>query len=330
MTKNLLIIGGTVFLGRHLVRIAGERGHKVTTFNRGNHILAEQDEIERIIGDRNTDLGLLSGRRFDAVIDCCGMEAEQVAKSAEALKDSCSSYVFISSISAFENFKNAGMTETAKRKLTPKGEEQDYGSEKAWSENVVDEHFKDRALIIRPGLIVGPYDPTDRFTYWVHRVAKGGLVLAPGRPERPIQFIDVKDLAGWIIRLVEAEIAACFNASGPGYELSMAYFLNTVKEVCCSQPEFEFVDDEKLLACGLKPWTEMPLWIPEKEEDYFGFMRIDCNRAQNAGLSYRTLYETIEDVLAWDNSRNYEKEPAKAGLSPEKESELLATLVAPR
>ena len=325
---NILIIGGSVFLGRHLVAACRQSEHRVTLFNRGNSIPAEQANLEHIKGDRKTDLPLLAGRRWDAVIDTCGMDPETVGLSANALKDSSDLYVYISSISAFENFSKPGMTEGAPAKLTPKEQEQDYGSNKAWSEKEVVDALGKHALIIRPGLIVGRYDPTDRFTYWVRRVARGGKILAPGRPERSIQFIDVRDLSEWIIRLVEAKIWGTFNVTGPGFPLSMREFLYTCREIARSNAEFVFVDDEKLTALDIQPWMELPLWIPESDREHAGFLQIDCLRAQNTGLSYRTLAETVEDTLEWDKTRD-QKTPLKAGLSSEKEKSLLSVLVAP-
>ncbi|MBX9686965.1 MAG: NAD-dependent epimerase/dehydratase family protein [Candidatus Obscuribacterales bacterium] len=213
---KLLIIGGTVFLGRQIVKAALEAGHQVSTFNRGNHILEEQASVERLIGDRNIDLSILSTKKWDAVIDCCGMEAQQLEISCRALKNSVSTYAYISSVSAYDNFRNIGMTEHAALKLTPEELEQDYGSGKAHSEETLLKQFPKNSLIIRPGLLVGPFDPTDRFTYWPHRIKEGGRVLAPGRAERPVQFIDVRDLAEWIIRLLEADLLGIYHVTGPG------------------------------------------------------------------------------------------------------------------
>lgn len=325
---NILIIGGTVFLGRHLVAACRDAGHTITLFNRGNQQLEEHSDLEKIKGDRTSDLTLLSGRKWDAVIDTCGIDPETVQQSAQALSASTKCYVYISSISAFDNFRRGGMTEAAPARLIPKSEAQDYGSNKAWSEKAVGEVFGRQALIIRPGLIVGRYDPSDRFTYWVRRIAQGGRILAPGRQDRQIQFIDVRDLSEWIIRLIDARITGTFNVTGPGFPLSMQEFLHTTREVCKSNSEFNFVDDEKLVALDVKPWSELPLWIPESDSDFFGFLQIDCLRAQNTGLSYRTIAETVEDTLAWDQTRD-KTVPLKAGLAPDRERELLSALIAP-
>lgn len=320
---NLLIIGGTVFLGRHLVTAASASGHIVTTFNRGNHNLPEQKEIERIIGDREKSLDALKGRKWDAVIDVCGMEPEVVAKSADFLKDSVEKYVFISSISAFDNFREIGMTERSRAKLLPPEAEQDYGSKKAHCEKIVSEIYNDKALNIRPGLIVGAYDESDRFTYWVRRVSQGGVIIAPGRPERQIQFIDVRDLAEWIIRMVEAGMHGTYCATGPAYTLSMEQFLQSCKQTCKSNARFVWLSDEMLSKAEVQPWVELPLWIPDSNAEFIGFTQIDCRKAQNCGLSYRTIDETIEYTLNWDSKRD-QSVPLKAGLPQSKESALLS------
>lgn len=322
---NLLILGGSVFLGRHLVAAAREAGHKVTIFNRGNHSLPEQDDIEQIRGDRQSDLKLLQGRNWDAVVDTCGMEPDVVAASGKALKDGTGHYVFISSISAYDNFRQIGMRESAPTKLIPLDEAQDYGSNKAHCERVVSELYKDSALIIRPGLIVGRYDPSDRFTYWVRRINTGGNILAPGRPERFVQFIDVRDLSEWIIRMTEANLSGTYNATGPGFPLSMEQLLKKCREISKSNTSFTWASDEELSEIGVTPWTELPLWIPETDQEHIGFMQIDCSKAQDRGLSYRTLDETIEDTLSWDKTRG-KSEALKAGLTLEKETSLLTQL----
>lgn len=322
---NLLIIGGTVFLGRHLVQAALQAGHNVTTFNRGNHELAEQADVEKLIGDRN-NFEVPQDRTWDAVIDTCGMEPEVVSISAEKLSDLVGRYVFISSISAFDNFREAGMTEAAPARLIPPDSAQDYGSRKAYCEKVVNETYSNEALVIRPGLIVGPYDPSDRFTYWVRRIARGGQVIAPGRPSRPVQFIDVQDLAEWIIRMVQAKMAGTYNATGPGYEFTMKELLQNCKEASESQAELIWIDDENLLDAGVTPWTEMPLWIPESEAEFVGFMQVDCNKAMNRGLSYRRPLQTIDTILQWDSERD-PLVPLKAGIDSNKEKQILASFV---
>jgi 2'-hydroxyisoflavone reductase len=322
---NLLIIGGTVFLGRQFVLSALEAGHKVTTLNRGNHNLAEQSGVERLIGDRNI-IEILANRTWDAVIDTCGMEPEVVAKSAEFLKDSVGKYIFISSISAFDNFREIEMDERAPARLLPADAQQDYGSRKAHCEKIVTDIYGKRCLIIRPGLICGRWDPTDRFTYWPHRILQGGKALAPGRPDRPIQFIDVRDISEWVLRLAGVDIYGIFNTTGPGYTYTMKQLLKECVELSESQTELVWVPDEKLVEAKVTPWSELPLWIPESDGDFAGFMQIDCTRAQNTGLSYRRPGETVAEVIRW-LSEEKRPTPLKAGIDPEKEKKLLSGFV---
>jgi len=319
---NLLVIGGTIFLGRHLVRTALAAGYKVTTFNRGTYNLPEQNNVEQIHGDRTRDLQLLEGRHWDAVIDTCGMEASSVESSVEFFSRSTAKYVFISSISAFHNFRELNMTEKAEARILRVDQQQDYGSQKARCEQIVSERFAKNALLIRPGLIVGPYDATDRFTYWPQRISSGGEILAPGQENRHIQFIDVRDLSEWVIRIIASGKSGLFNATGPGFVYTMQQFLHDCISVCGVESKLTWMPDEKLKQAEVKPWTELPLWIPESDTEYRGFMEIDCSKAQNTGLSYRSPSQTIQDTLQWYRSVAAGRE-LKAGLSAEKERELL-------
>lgn len=320
---KVLILGGTVFLGRHIVTAALHAGHDVTTFNRGTNSLEEQNKVENLIGDRTGDLSVLAGKSWDAVIDTCGYAPQVVAKSAAALKNAVGSYAFISSISVYKGFPTEGMDETARVKSIEDGDEAEYGSLKAGCEQEVEKAFGDGALIIRPGLIVGPYDPTDRFTYWPTRVSKGGRVAAPGDPEKNIQFIDVRDLAKWTIHLIETKTTGIFNATGPQEPLTMRTFLNECNAVGGNFAQFVWLSDEKVLQAGVAPWMDMPLWIPASDEEYQYFQSMDCTKAHKAGLKYSPLSATIKDTLKWDASRAPSDE-RKAGLRPEQESKLLA------
>lgn len=320
---KLLVIGGTVFLGRHIVSAALAAGHEVTTFNRGTHSLEEQKHVEKLNGDRTKDLSALSRRNWDAIIDTCGYEPEVVAKSANAMKEAVENYTFISSISVYKGFRTKGMDETAKVKSIDDGDEAEYGSLKAGCERVVEQVFGEKALIIRPGLIVGPFDPTDRFTYWPTRVSKGGPIAAPGDPDKDIQFIDVRDLAKWTIHLIESRSSGVFNATGPKEPLTMRTFLNECNAVSGNSAQFVWLSDEKVLEAGVAPWMEMPLWIPASDEEHRYFQTIDCSKAHRAGLAYSSLSKTIKDTLTWDASRN-PNEARKAGLKPEQEAKLLA------
>lgn len=326
---NLLILGGTVFLGRHLVDAGVAAGHKVTTFNRGNNRLPEQADIEQITGDRGQNLDRLAGRKWDAVIDTCGYTPDVVAASCEALKDAVETYVFMSSISAYQDFRSIGMDETAPLRVKPEGGEDDYGSLKAACEKEVARVLGDRGVSIRAGLIVGPYDSTDRFTYWPTRVGKGGKVLAPGDPESQLQFIDVRDLSQWIVKLIAAGTThgtdrhIAYNATGPDYGLSMKHFLEECKAATGSDAEFVWMSDTELESAKVESFSEMPLWIPQSNEDFRGFMKVDCTKAHLKGLTYRRLADTIRDTRAWDAARGASA-PRKAGLSSQREEELLA------
>lgn len=327
---KILIIGGTRFLGRHLVESALARRHVVTLFNRG---LTNPDlfpQVETILGDREKDLSEVLGYEWDAVIDTCGYVPRIVRLSASTLEGSVDRYVFISSISVYAGFSKIGIDES-----DPVGKMEDetveeitgetYGPLKALCEQTVQDIFgDDRTLIIRPGLIVGPYDPTDRFTYWPVRVARGGDVLAPEKPEAPIQIIDGRDLSDFIIRLVEENASGIFNATGPDYELSMGAMLETCKQASNSDADFKWAPVEFLTRHEVAPWSDMPVWIPNTEEDA-GFSRVDISKAVNAGLKFRPLAETVRDTLEWAATRPSDRE-WRAGLSADREAKLLAAL----
>lgn len=324
---RLLILGGTVFLGRHLVDAALARGHAVTTFTRGQHSAVLPPAVERLQGDRDGDLAALHGRRWDAAIDTSGFVPRVVRASAELLADTVGHYTFISSVSAYRDFSAPGMDERAPvaTLADPHVEEvtgDTYGALKALCEQTAEAALAGRVLVVRPGLIVGPYDPTDRFTYWPHRVARGGEVLAPGRPDRPVQFIDARDLAGWIIRMAEAGRVGTYNATGPDAPLAMGRLLEECRAAAGGDATFTWVGDEFLLAQEVGAWMELPLWIPESAADHAGFLAVNCGRAIAAGLTFRPLRETVRDTLAWDATRPADHD-WQAGLRPERETELL-------
>lgn len=324
---KLLILGGTVFLGRHLVASARARGHVVTLFNRGNHPELFPD-VENLRGDRTGDLAALRGRSWDAVLDPSGYVPRFVGAAARLLMDQVERYVFISSISVCADLSRPPRDEAAPVAPLPDGVSLEtmtdwspelYGALKAECERTVESILPGRALNIRPGLIVGPYDPSDRFTYWPHRVAQGGNVLAPGNPGRSIQFIDARDLADWIIRMVEVRQAGVFQATGPDRPLPMRELFQTCLAASGAEAEFTWVDDSFLLDHQVVPYTELPLWIPGEDS---GFNLVDCRKAIASGLCFRPLLETVTDTLAWDRSRP-EDQPRKNGLAPAKEASLL-------
>ena len=233
---RILFIGGTRFLGRHLVESALARRDEVTLFNRGKSNPDLFPHLETIVGDRERDVNSLEGRIWDAVVDTSGYVPRIVRLSAEVLKNNVGRYVFISSISVYSDFKKIGIDEsdpvgTIEDQTVEEITGETYGPLKALCEQAVQEIYKERALIVRPGLIVGPHDPTDRFTYWPVRVARGGEVLAPERPEVPIQIIDVRDLSDFIIQLIEENASGIYNATGPDYELTLGKLLEVSKQV---------------------------------------------------------------------------------------------------
>ena len=328
---NILIIGGTRFLGRHLVNSALERGHTVTLVNRGKTNPDLFPQIETIIGDREHDLHKLAGRAWDAVIDTCGYFPRIVRLSATVLREagSVARYVFISSISVYADFKKVGMNES-----DPVGKIEDesfeeitgesYGPLKALCEKAVQDIYGERALIIRPGLIVGPNDPTDRFTYWPVRVARGGDVLTPETPEVPAQIIDVRDLSDFIIKLIAEKASGIYNATGPDHELTLGTMLEACKQVSGSAANFKWMTVEFMKQNKIEEWSDMPVWVPDTEENQ-GFSRVAISRAIKAGLKFRPLNDTVGDTLAWANTRSADYE-WRAGLKTERENELLGLL----
>lgn len=321
---RLLILGGKKFLGRHLIELAQSRGWDLTLFNRGQTNPDLYPQIETIEGDRDGDLERLSGRTWDAVIDTCGYVPRLVGDSAKALTDSTGHYTFVSTISVYKDDTKRGMNEedevgTLEDPTTEEITELTYGPLKALCETAAEEAMPGRVLNLRPGLIVGPYDSTDRFSYWVDRVARGGDMLCPNPPHRPVQVIDGRDLASWMLDLVQEKITGLVQASG-----NITTFSNTL-ETC---PGFEsirprWVNDDFLIANEVTPWTEFPLWIPGEEN--MGFMEADTARAERMGLTCRPLAETTRDTLKWLRSLPSDRE-WKAGLNAEKEAKLLSRI----
>jgi 2'-hydroxyisoflavone reductase len=326
---KILVIGGTIFVGRHIVQTALSRGHTVTLFNRGKNNPELFPETEKLNGDRNIDIDLLRGKSWDVVIDTCGYVPRVVQKSVEVLKSACGLYVYISTGSVYKDKSKYGITENHEL-LTPRNfdaeemTDETYGELKAACEQVVQLAFAGKSLIIRPGLIVGPHDPTDRFTYWPVRIAAGGKVLAPGNPHRQIQFIDARDLADWTISMIEHKSSGIYNAIGPDYSLSMEHFLNECKFVSESDADFIWIPEDDLLNQGVNRWIDLPLWIPENSDDK-GFLYRDNTRAITAGLQFRPLRKTIMDTLKWWQNERLGSN-LKAGISREREAELLAGL----
>jgi 2'-hydroxyisoflavone reductase len=323
---KILIIGGTRFLGRHLVNSALTRGHEMTLFNRGQSNPGLFPQVETILGDREKDLNLLSGRRWDVVIDTCGYVPRVVGLSAQALREAARLYVFISSISVYADFSKVGITEEdAVGKLVDESVEEitgeTYGPLKALCEKVIESAFPNQALIVRPGLIVGAYDPTDRFTYWPVRVAIGGEILAPEGPQAPVQIIDARDLADFILKLMERKVTGVYHATGPDYPLTLGEVLQTSQEFSGSTINIHWAPNEFLEQHKVEPWSDLPAWFPDLAEN-LGFSRVDISKAIAAGLSFRPLAETVRDTLDWASTRPLDHE-WRAGLDPERETELI-------
>jgi 2'-hydroxyisoflavone reductase len=334
---KLLIIGGTWFVGRHLVEAALARGHEVTLFNRGTHASAARD-VETIAGDRYTDIATLRGRRWDVVVDTCGYVPRAVTAAAEVLCDAVERYVFISSQSVYADVSMRGVDETAPlkqltaeqldeaNKIGTEGQPSYgalYGGLKALCEQAAEQAMPNRVLIVRPGLIVGPQDYTDRFTYWVVRVARGGEVLAPGRPERPVQFIDARDLAEWTVAMSERREAGVFNANRLPDTVTMLDVLDQCKSSSGSDAVFTWVSEAFLHREQVAAWSQMPLWLPEEDAPQLsGFMFVNVDKAIAAGLRIRPLGDTVRDTLTWAR-KELSDGLLKAGIDAEREQALL-------
>ena len=331
--KRLLILGGTGFIGPHMVRYAVERGHEVTIFTRGR---AEADlpDVEHLIGDRNGDLSALENRNWDVVLDNNTQDYRWAQLSTQLLRDAAEQYLFVSSISvylspglAYEHKDRVLyehlINEDSERFSPPEGwqdgDDANYGLMKALSEDIVHAAFPSRATIVRPGLIVGPGDRTDRFTYWPLRIFEGGEVLAPGNPEHANQIIDQRDITEWIVRLAEDGVAGDFNATGPGTRMSMAEMLYGIRAATSAAVEFTWVPEDFLEAQEVRPFGDLPAWAPGAD-----LMYVDVDRALATGLTFRPLAMTSRDTVEWDVTRpEAERSERRAGMSREREREVL-------
>jgi 2'-hydroxyisoflavone reductase len=324
---KILVLGGTVFLGRHLVEAALADGHEMTLFNRGQHNHDLFSEAEKLRGDRDGGLSVLEGRQWDAVIDTCGYVPRVVGQSADLLAGVVENYIFISSISVYADASKPGIDEDSPLAEPEMDTEEitgeTYGPLKVACEQAVEKAFPGRSLIIRPGLIVGPYDPTDRFTYWPFRLSRGGQVVAPEPRDAPAQVIDVRDLSEWIIRLIEQKTAGVLNATGPADAITFGDMLQQCGLEVDSEAILRWLPADKLLEAGVEPWSDLPLWLPGDE--MAGLLATDVSRPLAAGLTFRPLSETARDTLAWAQGRPADHE-WRAGLSAEQEQELLDSL----
>lgn len=316
---RLLVLGGTRFLGRHLVEAALARGDDVTIFTRGRLPVPWGDRVTALAGDRDPQLapGLdaLAAGAWDAVVDCSGYVPRVVEASARLLAARTNRYVFVSSMSVYAKTEQPGMDErTAVATLDDPATEQvmeHYGALKAACEAVVERIFAERATNVRPGLIVGPLDGTDRFGYWVARFVQPSLLgdraasaVVPAPRERPVQFIDARDLANWLLEICTRDVPGAFNACSPAFHFTMGDLVDAVVAASPAAPAPAWIDDATLVDAGVTPWTGLPLWLPPSEPDSGGFMTMDCSRAQRAGLEIRPLADTVVDTAAWLATRD--------------------------
>jgi len=314
---RLLLLGGPKFVGRAVIDVASARGHEVTLFNRGTTGAGLYPELDRVVGDRDGGLEGLRGREWDAVVDTSGYLPRVVGQSAGLLADAVGHYVFVSSISVYASFAEVVDEGSELAELSAPGSEDisaDYGALKALCEREVDTAFPGRSTAVRAGLIVGPHDPTGRFTYWPHRVARGGDVLVPGPAWRPVQLVDVRDLAAWIVTAAEERLSGAFNATGPA---TMGAVLDAARRASGSTARAVEVDDAFLTGQGVGEWMELPLWIDPSNDDWRHFMEVDATRATAAGLTFRPLDDTVAATLADAGLVD------GVGLTPERETELL-------
>jgi len=331
---KLLILGGTGFIGPPIVKYAVERGHEVTIFTRGNS-KSDVPGVEHLVGDRTGDLEALKGRTWDAVLDNNARDYRWVQLTTELLKDKTDQYLFVSSVSAYageaigyefiDNPWSGPVVNTISPPAPPPadfqmGEELEYGPTKAMAEQITHAAFPGRATIVRPGYIVGPGDPSDRFTYWPVRIDQGGEILAPGDGTDEVQIIDVRDLGEWIIRLVENSTYGDFNGVGPASSLSMAEMLHGIRAITSSPVNFNWVPVPFLREHNVQPYSDMPIWTPGDP-----LSAVDNSLAIASGLTFRTLAEIARDTLEWHQSRPADEQvELRIGIKADREKEVLA------
>ncbi|MBS0320653.1 MAG: NAD-dependent epimerase/dehydratase family protein [Proteobacteria bacterium] len=315
---NLLLLGGTRFVGRHVAELATRRGHAVTTFTRGREA-ASPHAVRALTGDRDPRIGAglaaLAGHPFDAVVDLSGYVPRVVGASAAALADRVRRYLFVSSVSVYADLSYPDADESAPLATLADPATEDvlpnYGGLKAACEAVVRDACGSRATIVRPGLIVGPFDSTDRFGYWVARFVhphllgnRGAEAVVPAPPSRALQFIDARDLAAFIVDLVERDVGGTFNAVSPPGQWTFGVLAAALHAAADAPPGIAWVDDDVLVAQKVEPWTGLPLWLPAAEPDHAGFMHVSTARALEAGLGTRPLGETVADTATWLAARD--------------------------
>ena len=333
---SILILGGTRFIGVEMTELALKRGHKVTFFNRGKTNADLFPDIERIKGDRNGEIDGLKGRKWDAVIDNSGYFPRAVKLTAELLAPSISQYLFVSSISVYPDFKaprdEASAVGKLKDESIEKVDNDTYGPLKALCEQAAEAAMPGRVTVIRPGLIVGPHDSTDRFTYWPARAARGGEMLAPGKPSDGIQIIDGRDLATFVIDALERKTTGTFNLVSPPGMFTIGDIVNesirAANELAKPSPPPKpmWAPAPFLEAQKVEGWSDMPVWLDAKGDEA-AFASTSAARAMKAGLKITPMRKTCHDTLAWHLKRPAaERDKLKAGIAPEREKEVLAAL----
>jgi nucleoside-diphosphate-sugar epimerase len=336
--QTILILGGTGFLGPHVVTAALARGHTVTLFNRGKTHPSLFPDVEKLHGDRDGHLEALANRRWDAVVDPSGYLPRLVKQSAELLAPSVRQYVFISTISVYpkEDVVNADESLATATLADPTNEDVkvNYGALKALCERAAEAAMPGRVTNLRPGLIIGPGDPTGRFSHWATRLAAGGEVLAPGDGSTPVQYIDGRDLGAWIVRLIEDGTVGTMNALGPAQHTTMKAVLDECNRALGGKAQLTWVAADFLDKQGVEAWSELPMWIDNKGE-YAGFGTLANARAVKAGLVFRPIGDTAKDTLAWLDAASVEgaadgltaaqrQKARSSGIAPDKEAKVLA------
>ena len=326
----MLVLGGTGFLGPHLVEAALASGYEVTLFNRGKTNPHLFPELEKLQGDRDGDLGELRGRKWDVVVDNSGYVPRVVRASAELLADNVEHYLFVSTISVYADLSRPGVNEDAPLAVLeePGSEEvaKHYGALKALCESAVAEVMPGRSASVRPGLIVGPGDPTDRFTYWPARADRGGTIVGPGNPGDPIQFIDVRDLAPFMLTMLDQRLVGAYNALGPNPPVTIGALVEACRSASGVASEVVWAPLDALEAEQVMPWMDMPVWVPAQGE-YAGAGLLDVSKSMAAGLTFRPLEDTVTATLEWWRSQPEDRRAQpRAGLSIEREAALLARL----
>jgi 2'-hydroxyisoflavone reductase len=326
---RILVLGGTGFIGPYHVQYALDRGHTVSIFNRGRTNPQLFPGVEKLVGDRSSDVSALAGREWDVVIDNSATDPTWVERSASMLQKTVKRYLFTSTRSVYSDTSRVPMTVDAPvctRENTPveQGKPLPYCLAKSLSEGVVRRYFPDNHCIVRASLIVGPGDLTDRFTYWPVRIEKGGEVLAPGDGTDWVQFIDARDICEWMIRLAEMGTTGTYNGLGPKQPRSFAELLHGIKAVTTSDATFTWVDGDFLEKHQIRPYQEMPVWMPSKG-NRAGFARFDISREIALGLTFRSLAVTAKDTLDYYHAQPAERQAKlRAGITAEREAEVLA------